>query len=240
MALGSAAPGAAVAYALVILPSARAIAQPHPPVMSALPTRMFAPSLRAGQRRVRRSADALHGCHQRVYASAHPSWEAKYMEDERSNKSLELAYDAAKQHLALQDSTLSSTRTRANNLLATTALFVSFSAGVGLLHTDPAAGEVIPAWVAEVLLILVVALGACVLVVVWPAKNWTYVPSASVILEKIDAGDDEALIRRYVTQAMIDGARTNHGMLTRKQTAFRCAVVLLVIEIALLLGALGL
>lgn len=157
-----------------------------------------------------------------------------------SDKRLELAYDAAQKKLNLQDSTLSNTRTRANTLLATSALFVSFSAGVGLVRTDPTRGAVFPVWAAWVLLGVVVALGLSVLFVLWPVKSWCYVPSASIIMKKVDAGDDEVAIRRHVIDAMIEGSATNATALDRKQDAFRVAVVLLVIEVALLVGALAL
>lgn len=156
-----------------------------------------------------------------------------------SDKRLELAYTAAQDTLNLQDATLTNTRTRANNLLATTALFISFSAGVGLINTDPAKGAVFCPFVAVVLLLVVVALGASVLIVVWPAKDWCWVPSASIILAKTNAGESEAAIREFVIEKMIEGARANHDMLKTRQNAFRCAVILLVIEVVLLVGALA-
>jgi hypothetical protein len=60
--------------------------------------------------------------------------------DQTSDKRLELAYDAAQKKLAMQDTTLGNVRTRANTLLATAALFTSFSAGIGLLNNDPTKG----------------------------------------------------------------------------------------------------
>jgi hypothetical protein len=56
-----------------------------------------------------------------------------------ADKRLELAYDAIQEKLKMQDATLASTRTWANNLLATSALFIS-SAGVGLINNDPTKG----------------------------------------------------------------------------------------------------
>ncbi|CAM3372222.1 hypothetical protein BST27_29730 [Mycobacterium intermedium] len=163
------------------------------------------------------------------------------MSDElTSDKRLELAYAAAQDRLKLQDATLANTRTRANNLLATTALFVSFSTGVGLISTNSESETALCPGVALVLLLVVVALGISVLVVAWPAKGWCYTPSASKIMTRIADGDSEADIRRYVIDAMIRGAEANHSMLELRQNAFRCAVVLLVVEIALLLSALAL
>jgi hypothetical protein len=158
---------------------------------------------------------------------------------DEADKRLEMAYEAANQRLSLQDTTLTSTRTRANNLLATTALFVSFSTGVGLINTDPSRGPIFPTYAAIVLLVLVVALGACVLYVAWPTKNWSYTPSAKKILVRVDADDDEASIRRYVTDEMISGAERNQAQLAPRQNAYRGAVILLVLEVALLLAILA-
>jgi hypothetical protein len=161
-------------------------------------------------------------------------------EETAADKRLELAYTAAQDLLESQSDTLSNTRTRANNLLATTALFISFSAGVGLINTDPNKGMVLCPFVAVVLLLVVGGLGGCVLYVAWPAKDWAHTPSARIILERIDAGDDEATIRRLITSKMIEGADRNSTKLKPRQIAFRVAVALLVVEVLLLVGALAL
>ena len=70
------------------------------------------------------------------------------------------------------------------------------------------------------------------------AKDWCYVPSAKVIMDKTNAGDDEAAIRRYVIDKMIEGAKANRVMLVDKQNAFRWAVGLVAAEIAVLAGLL--
>jgi hypothetical protein len=158
----------------------------------------------------------------------------------QADKRLELAYSAAQDLLKTQNDTLASTRLRANNLLATTALFVSFSAGVGLVNTDPTKGMVFCPFLAFILLLVVMALGGCVLFVAWPAKEWSYTPSARVILARVDAGDNEDTVRRFITCKMIEGADLNHAKLKPRQVAFRVAVALLVVEVALLVGALAL
>jgi hypothetical protein len=157
-----------------------------------------------------------------------------------SDKRLELAYDAIQENLKMQDATLASTRTRANNLLATSTLFVSFSAAVGLINNDPDMGSVFFPGIAAVLLLVAVALGVSVLIVAWPVKNWCYVPSASIILDMTEAGKSEAEIRRHVVKELIKGAKANRSMLRFRQDAFRCAVILLIIEVTLLMGALAL
>ena len=107
-----------------------------------------------------------------------------------------------------------------------------------MINTDPSKGAVFPVCAAVLLFVIVVVLGSSVLYVLWPTKDWCYVASASIILKKANAGDSEDVIRRYVTEAMIDGAQKNNDMLRRKQDAFRIAVVMLVLEVLLLIGAL--
>lgn len=155
-----------------------------------------------------------------------------------SDKRLELAYDAAEKMLALQDSTLANVRTRANNLLAATAVFISFAAGVGMINTDPKKGLLLPVIAGLVLLTIVIAVGVNVLMIMWPAKGWCYVPSAKVIMEKTNAGEDEAAIRRHVIEKMIAGAKANGTMLADKQNKFRWAVGLVAAEVAVLAGIL--
>src|SRR5262245_41071797 len=130
----------------------------------------------------------------------------------------------------MQDTTLGNVRTRANTLLATAALFTSFSAGVGLINTDPSKGKVLSPCAGAALLIIVILLGICVFYVAWPAKRWHFVPSASIIMEKYRAGETEEAIRTYVTDKMIKGGNENQPKLDRRQKAFHAAIFLLVIE----------
>ncbi|WP_374023220.1 hypothetical protein [Mycobacterium sp. HNNTM2301] len=160
------------------------------------------------------------------------------MAEQTSDKRLELAYDAAQKKLAMQDTTLGNVRTRANTLLATAALFTSFSAGIGLLNNDPTKGAVFPSCASVALLIIVVLLGGCVFYVVWTATGWHFVPSASIIMENIRANKTEDQIRTLITDAMIQGGKENQPKLDRRQLAFRVAVILLVAEVALLVWVL--
>lgn len=147
---------------------------------------------------------------------------------------LELAYDAGEKALALQDVTLGNTRTRANYLLATAALFTSLSTGLGLIKTDPTKGAVLASWKALVLVGVVALLGGFVFYVLWPAKNWQFVPSAQIIMQLYNRGKDESSIRIHVTSALITGRLENDKKLKRRQRAFEAAVILLIAEIVLL------
>jgi hypothetical protein len=161
----------------------------------------------------------------------------------RSDKRLELAYDAAVKSLSTQDVTLGNLRTRANNLLATAALFTSFSTGLGLINTNPQSGAVFSPIKGVILLLVVIALGLCVLYVLWPVKRWVFGASAAEIMNKIDPkpdgqgnmlAKDVDQIRRDVIATLIDGRKKNAAVLEKKQAAFRTAAILLVSEIVLL------
>jgi hypothetical protein len=153
-------------------------------------------------------------------------------------KSVELAYDSAREILKSQDTTLGNLRTRAGSLLTTAALLTSFSTALGLINLDPARGAVLPPWAAWALLGALVGLGALVLFVFWPVKTWHFGPHPGVILEKADDGKSLSMIRRYVTERMLAGMGDNAVALRRRQTAFRWSVGLLLAEVSVLVIAL--
>jgi hypothetical protein len=156
-------------------------------------------------------------------------------EFQEADKRLELAYDAAMKRLAMQDNTFGNVRTRANNLLATAALFTSFSSGVGLINTDPKKTAVLSPCIATVLLVVVLLLGSCVLFVLLPAKGWIYGPSAQKIMDMRDKKMmDEGAIRTEVITRMIEGIDLNNKKLDARLWAFRAAALLLVVEIGIL------
>ncbi len=159
-------------------------------------------------------------------------------EEAASDKRLELAYEAAQRKLSVQDATLGNVRTRANNLLAAAALFTSFAAGIGLINANSGHGAIISRWAAVTLLVVVALLGLSALSVIWPAKGWAFVPSASKIMQMYHSGEDETAIRKFVIAAMIEGGNANSVKLKRKQDAFRVAAGLLLSEIILLLAVL--
>ena len=152
-----------------------------------------------------------------------------------SAQQLELAYDAGETTLASQDTTLGNVRTRANNLLSTAALFISFSAGVGLINTDHTKGPVLSPIKALALLAVVAALGVCVLFALWPVHYWIFSPSAKKLLNQSNTETREEL-QAFVVEAMITGIDDNDDALKGKQRAFRYAAMLLLVEILLLVG----
>jgi hypothetical protein len=156
-----------------------------------------------------------------------------------SDKSLELAYTAAQDRLSEQVATLARLRSRANNLLSTAALFVSFSTGVGLINSNQTNGVVFRV-AAIALLLVVVALGLNVLKISWIVKGWAIRDFASEIVSMADKGNSEAAIRRHIIGEMIKLAEDNERELEPKRRAFRRAVVLLLFEVLVLLVAVAL
>jgi hypothetical protein len=156
------------------------------------------------------------------------------------DKRLELAYEAGQARLSGQDTTLANIRSRANNLLATSALLTSFSSGIGLINTDPNKGTVLPTNGAWLLLVVTVIVGAAVIYVLWPAKDWHFGPSAGKIMTQFNEGKSEVEIRKYVIGKMIEGIELNVAALKKKQRAFRFAAVFLLVEVVELVALLTL
>lgn len=154
------------------------------------------------------------------------------------NRALELAYDAAEALLKGQDATLGNIRTRASNLLTVAALLTSFAAGLGLIRTDPTKGATLPPWAAWLLLGALITMGILVLFVLWPVRVWHFGPDPKVILDRHLEGESESDIRRYVSGEMVGGIGVNRKTLVQRQRVFRYAVILLLAEVGILIGAL--
>lgn len=151
----------------------------------------------------------------------------------RSEQQLELAYEAGQKTLEAQDTSLGNVRTRANTLLSTSALFVSFSTGLGLINADPNKGAILSATKAIVLLSVVLVLGLCVLFVYWPVNPWIYSVSAEKLMHQSNSATKGEL-QAFVLSEMTQGVENNQVALELRQLAFRCAAALLIVEIVLL------
>jgi hypothetical protein len=153
------------------------------------------------------------------------------------DRRLELAYDAAKSKLSQQDGTLGSIRNRATSMFTAAALAVSFTAAIGLISGDGKLERDYPVWASIALLVVLTGMGTAVMVIQWPAKGFHFGPSASVIVEKQQAGEDEDAIRLYVIKAMTAGGMSNAKVIRTKQHALRWVVGLLWLEIILIVAA---
>lgn len=151
-----------------------------------------------------------------------------------------LAYDAAVDALKQQDVTLANVRNRASGLLATAALVVSFSSGVGLLGTDPGKNYIVSRQYEWLLLGVVVLIGITSSVVLWPIKRWGYGPSADLL---VDAIDEEKLqsgqLCRKFARLLWEAQKKNGRKLLFRMRCYQAAVVLLILEVGLLTSALA-
>lgn len=152
------------------------------------------------------------------------------------NDVAKLAYDAAMAGLKEQDATLGNLRNRATSVVATASIGTSVATSVGLLGTDPRRGPAVPEWGAWALLLLVVAIGACSVFVLWPIRRWAFGVSPAVLLAHLDV--DEAEVREDATRAMVEAIGKNSRLLQIRARAFQTAIVLMVLQVVTLLVAL--
>jgi hypothetical protein len=143
-----------------------------------------------------------------------------------------LAYDEARAALREQDATLANVRNRATALLAAAAVATSFSTTVGLLNVDPNRGNVFPTWAGWVLLCSVALIGVGVMVVLWPAPDWNFGPSARKLLDSV--GTETEVVMQAATRAMIAAMASNDRRLKQRMTAYRATVVVLMAQLVLL------
>jgi hypothetical protein len=176
-----------------------------------------------------------------------PTDNAPSIEDEQSvntidvgsavtNEVVKLAFEEARAALKEQDMTLGNLRNRATGLLAAASVGTSFAASVGFLNTDPAKGAVFPQWAGWTLLPLTVLIGGGVMVVLWPARGWSYGPTAKVILEASDQGIED--VRRIATTAMIRAVELNDRVIHGRVRAYQGTVIVILVEILVLVCAL--
>ncbi|MFF5968284.1 hypothetical protein ACFY64_32080 [Streptomyces collinus] len=168
-------------------------------------------------------------------------------EEEASDKSslmagepdplLDLAYEAATNRLASQTAAFEGFRTRASGILAIAALVTSFSAGLGLVNTDPTKGPVLPWWAPWALLLILLLVGAFAFLILMPTKKWVHGPSPGVVLqvrERVETPEEGKLA---MVQLLIEDRERNSEELKRRALFYRIAVLLLLVEIAVLVSA---
>lgn len=152
------------------------------------------------------------------------------------NEILTLAFDEARAALKEQDATLNGLRNRATGLLAAASVGTSFAASIGFLNADPGKGPAFPVWAGWSLLPLTVLIGAAVMAILWPTKDWSFGLTPQRILDAID--EDPDAVRRTATMAMIRAAEGNQKVIQFRMRAYRGAVAVLLLETAVLVLAL--
>ncbi|MEV6005638.1 hypothetical protein AB0M29_02405 [Streptomyces sp. NPDC051976] len=115
----------------------------------------------------------------------------------------------------------------------------SFSAGLGLVSTDPAHGRLLPVWAPWALFGVLLSLGACSFVILLPTRQWRHGPSARIIMEMWSEGSDTKDAKVDLTAAMVDAQRRNSAALGRHSLAYRVAVLLLLCQILILVVAIA-
>lgn len=151
---------------------------------------------------------------------------------------LQLAFDSAKQRLTQQDATLAALRNRATGLLAASSVGTSVAAAVGLLNLDPARGRVYPIWSGWVMVALVLAIGICVIIVIWPAQKWAFGVEPGRVMK--DLGKPVDQVYQNVTKALTHVAKGNAASVKLRQRVFEAGAVLLVLQTAMIALSLGL
>ena len=149
-----------------------------------------------------------------------------------------LAYDSAKERLKSQDTTLGNLRTRSTTLLSSAAVLTTVAAAVGLLYTDPAKGPVLEEWASWALMALVAINGLCAMTIVWPTRDWTFVPSPRTLLKFLEDGKDETVARVEMVAEIRTDMTANEAMIDFRVKAFRIQVAALVSEVLVLVYAL--
>jgi hypothetical protein len=117
------------------------------------------------------------------------------------------------------------------------ALVTSFSAGLGLVDTNPAQGRLLPQWAQWSLLGILLTIGICAFIVLLPTRQWLQGPSARIILERWAEGGDTTDVKVEVTEALVVAQRRNSNELGRRSGAYRMAIVLLLAQVLVLAAA---
>jgi hypothetical protein len=146
-----------------------------------------------------------------------------------NDKRLELAVNAGLANLKQQDATLRNLRNRAAGILTTAALVTAFAGSLGLVGK-----EQFPRWAALLLLVVLVLIGMLAIAVQWPTHGWAFGLDPQLILGRIDQGDDEDKLHRYLAGELKTAMSCNSQIIHRCGILYRIAAGLLVIEMVIL------
>lgn len=147
-----------------------------------------------------------------------------------ADKRLEIASDAGVATLKRQGETLNSLRNRASAVLSVAALVISVGGGIGLVKAGASSGTAVPRWAGFSLLAVVVIIGILVVVVQWPVRKWAYGLSPGPVFELAKERDEDEL-RRALILLMVDAAKENEVVLSRRSKYYQIATALLVAEV---------
>ena len=139
-----------------------------------------------------------------------------------------LAYEEAKRGLEDQEQAVVELRSRAGTLIAAAPITTSFFGSQALRHRVH-----FMSWVA---IGCFVALGASVLVILWPRRDWEFAVSPERFISTyLEPSEGEPLsmplIHRDLALHMGRSAALNRGQLRRLMVAFRAGALLLMAEV---------
>lgn len=141
----------------------------------------------------------------------------------------ELAYVEARRALDDQRAVVNDLRSRAGLLIAAAALCTSFFGNAALADGDLGSGG----WLA---IAAFVALGGCVLAILWPRRDWTSVIDATALIatyvEPHDAAPlDVARVHRDLALHMAAALRARRRQLRALTLEFQLGTMLLLCEV---------
>ena len=139
-----------------------------------------------------------------------------------------LAYEEAKRGLDDQEQAVVELRSRAGTLIAAAAITTSFFGSQALRHHVH-----LMSWIA---IACFVALGASVLVILWPRRDWEFALSPERFISTyLEPSEGEPLslplIHRDLALHMGRSASLNRGQLRWLMVAFRAGALLLMAEV---------
>jgi hypothetical protein len=147
---------------------------------------------------------------------------------EPDSEAYRLAYEEARRSLEDQERAVSELRSRAGTLIAAAAITTSFFGSQALQRHVHAMS-----WVA---IVCFVALGAAVLAILWPRRDWEFdLSPAQFIATYLEPTEEDplplALIHRDLALHMGGSAAANRAQLGRLMIVFRVGALLLVAEV---------
>ena len=143
-----------------------------------------------------------------------------------------LAFNEAQRALDHQSETLGNLRDRSAALLSTATLLSGFASGLGLINTDPDKGNVFPAWLALVVVALILAIGLCALLVLVPTPGWVFTNNAAILLGNIERNADRDInwVHTMLAKDMRRHEESNQVKLDRRFLYYRVGVGLLLAQ----------
>ena len=152
------------------------------------------------------------------------------------NNQLKFAVEQGVENLRVQDSTLAKLRDRAAGILLAASLVISIAGGFGVTKKN---SVFLPTWTAILLLAILVLIGALVVVVQWPVGGWSFGLHPALILKRIDEGDNEDALHRYLINELVQAMAANGKTIKIRGRLYRLAAVLLIAEVAIFAWALA-